>query len=413
MKEIAKEVYERLAAAIGPADFQLPTFLEKPVYIGDDYVGYLENQQNYINDFFDKVGEIARVALANNQSDLIKILFSQPVGGMDLSFHRALPDCCWRRPIFYRTDQSISGKVYEIQSPGSGWGDLPLLLDVFASRGYAISPWVINFTHSYAQIIIESTGHNKPKVFHMLDAASAPVGMRFLLASTRPPIRYWGLDRDVSMDAVDFVTAHSSAALTMANYFSRYLKLAEAGDLVFGLPPNLLYDQKAIYLLPFYRSTRSLFSSKIKDMFPFTTMVENCGFYDKTDSFVPIDTFDVWRKTSRRRWYLKYGGTDLGRNWGSRSVWRLDGSDAKKLLRQAAEKAARGEVWLLQEDVSRDNPDRTSSQGIQYLMTGKNERKHIKISAFYGGVRLLGTKVMVRKHFKVHGQFDTAIGIGI
>ena len=242
----------------------------------------------------------------------------------------------------------------------------------------------------------------------MLDASSAPAAMKYLLTQTRPMLKYWGLDKDVSMYNVDYVVAHSAASLVTSNYYNRYMALAREGKTVFGIPPNLLFDQKVIYLLPFYRETARFFSDEIRSILPFTTFIEGDGFFDENGQFVKIEDF-VRRKKSERRYILKYGGTDLSRNWGSRSVYRLSGSDRSKLLTEANRLAKEGEIWLIQEDISRQSISNISNNIRQIIDKGF----YVKLSAFYGIDRVLGIKVMARKHFKVHGQIDAYAGLGI
>lgn len=43
----------------------------------------------------------------------------------------------------------------------------------------------------------------------------------------------------------------------------------------------------------------------------------------------------------------------------------------------------------------------------------ENQKMYLKLSSFYGKGELIGIKVMGRKHFKVHGQKDTYVGLGI
>lgn len=408
MSLIEKYILEELKNSIGEGNFQLPLFFDKPIKIGNNLFYGIEKQQELINSFFDTVILIAHQAVDASDDDIIKILFSDSISGMDIDFHRSLPDFGWQKPTMYRTDQSVTGKIFEIQVPGSGWGDHPLYAKALLRMGHSLPEYVISYNRAYAQNIIKATNVECPKVYHMLDAASAPTSMKYLFTQTRPLLKYWSLDDTVSMYNVDFVVAHSAASLVTCNFYNVYMKLAKEGKLKFCIPPNLLFDQKAIYLLPFHRRTSYLFTDEIRSIFPFTSFIENDGFYDSDGQFVRLCDF-VKRKKSDRQYFLKYGGTDLSRNWGSRSVNRLSGSDCKVLLEKANNLSKKGEIWLLQEDVSNQFPINTSND----LTEIKNLGYHVKLSAFYGIEQLLGIKVMARKHFKVHGQADTYTGIGI
>jgi len=405
MNKLEKLILEEYKRTIGLGDFQLPLLFDTPVHIGKNLIKKLDEQRQYIDMFFKIIVGIGKKALHNEEEILVKLLFSESIAGMTKEYHMNLPDCCWTIPILYRTDQSVSGKIYEIQSPGSGWGDIPLLVYIFKQAGYIISDSYCKFADRYIENIITITGKNEPNIYHMTDAASAPVGMKYLLAITSEKLKYWGINKNVIMDKVDYVTAHSAAALITSNYFNEYLKLAVEGKVIFGIPPNLIFDQKSIYLLPFYRLTSDLFSDEIRTLFPFTTLIENDGFFDKNGKFISIKEF-ANRSKKQRLYYLKYGGPNLCKNWGSRGVHRLDGSDCEKRLNEANNLSKNGEVWLLQEDVSKEDINETSDE-IRAI------GEHIKLSAFNGICGQLGIRIMARSHFKVHGQSDTKIGLAI
>lgn len=419
MGDITQYIQEELANSIGGGNYQLPLYFDHPIRIGDDMHCLIEKQRILINSFYATVADIARNALSDDNTPLLNILFSDFVAGMDLNYHRNLPECCWRKPVFFRTDQSVSGKIYELQSPGSGWGDIPLLSKALSKLECDLPKKLLSYGDEYAKNIISVTGKEQPKVCHMLDAASAPLGMRYLFAQTRPKLLYWGIDRDVSMDDVHYVAAHSAASLTTSNYFNYYLRLAESGQLVFGISPNLMFDQKAIYLLPFFRLTKDQFIDEIRNIFPFTTYLEinnagQYGFHDSNGEFVNVDEF-CKRKKSLRRYFLKYGGTDLSRNWGGRGIFRLDTgakNDCIEKLGQVRTLVEKGEIWLIQDDSSRFEASEASPDINQIVSTHKKS-PHIKISAFYGSECAIGVKVMARVHYKVHGQKDTYVGIGV
>ena len=186
------------------------------------------------------------------------------------------------------------------------------------------------------------------------------------------------------------------------------MKKAKEGRLVFSTAPNLIYDEKSIYVLPFYRKTRNFFSNEIRSIFPYTAIIENNGFYDENDHFISLESF-IKRKPCERKFYLKYGGPDTDRNWGSKAVFRLNGNDCGRLLYNANLLSKKGEIWLIQKDVSQDSYE-VLSQDIEEILKSKN---YVKISGYYGRERLFGVKIMARHHFKVHGQEDTLVGLGI
>ncbi len=405
----SKLVYEELAGRLGNNGCLSlrPLYFDAPIQLGAEKMSEVENKREGINAFLSRVAYIGKTALENHDESLLKLLFSEAPVGMNWTYHEELPDCCWNTPFLYRTDESLSGKIYEIQAPGSGWGDLYLFAKCYESIGYRVPQTLLDFPKIYASAIKKYTGCRRPRVYHMLDAASVPYNMRYLM-SLSDELAYWGIDGSVKMRDVDFVVSHSVASLVASNFFASYLEKERKGELLFSTQPNILFDEKAIYLLPFYRKTRDCFSDDVRKLFPFTSVIENGGFFDEQDVFVHLDEF-VKRPKEERRFFLKYGGPDTNRNWGSRSVYRLNGNDCEALLGMAKKKSENGEVWLLQRDCSM-NDDTFYSEDISRI---RNNKLYVKLSSFYGKDILFGVKIMARKHFKVHGQDDTYTGIGV
>lgn len=407
--ELVEAINRNLKETIGTNDLLLPLFLDKPINIGDAKCVEL-GRGDALKEFLTIVSKIAREAIFEQNTDITDILFSEAPLGLSIDYHKNLPECCWRIPILFRTDESVSGKVYEIQSPGSGWGDLHLYATSYRELGIDVPEEILSFPDKYAQNLILATGKECPKVFHMTDASSVPYSIRYLLGVTNK-LKYWGYSADVNMRNIDCLISHSVISIPSSNYFSDYLRMAADGDMVFAVPPNLIFDEKAIYLLPFYRKTRHYFSDRIRELFPFTTVLENGGFYDENGKFVRADEFSKL-SPNERGYYLKYGGPDTNRNWGSRSVFRLSGNDCNEKLESALEKVKEGEVWLLQKDESKIHDSNKISDDLKDLMFKK--KLHVKLSCFYGqDDEPMGIKIMARRHFKVHGQTDTFVGLGV
>lgn len=403
-----KSLYNtELSKAIGEGKWLTPAYYENPIQLGTLW-DIMVSQSSKINEFYSIISRIAQKALISDDRDILKLLFSEAPAGMDIEFHKKLPSSCWNAPIIYRTDQALSGLIYEIQAPGSGWGDLYLYAKCLKELGFKIPDRYFDFPNAYINNIVKATGKNNPKVFHMTDAASVPYSIKYLQAITSSGIHYWGLSPDVKMDEIDCLLAHSATSIVTSNYFKTYIERAKENHIVFGISPNLVFDEKVIYLLPFYRKTRDLFSDDIRQLFPFTTIIEDGGFIDIDDRFVSIEEF-VKRPSREKLYYLKYGGPDTNRNWGSRSVYRLDKTDSRKLLSKANELSQKGEIWLLQKDVSKLKSFKLTDDLESIL----KEKMTIKISGFYGMSEMFGVKVMARHFFKVHGQKDTFVGLGI
>lgn len=407
-RDIHEIVKEELSHKLGINSFSIPNFFGQPINIGQPALTDIRRKSRLITEFLAIVSHIAYESVHCNSQTIINILFSESPVGMTVAYHKALPSCCWEIPMIFRTDESISGKIYEIQAPGSGWGDLSLYAKGYKELGYEIPDWILDFPSKYENCFIDNIDNKSPRIFHMLDAASVPHSMRYLMAITSN-LRYWGLDKEVNMHDIDYVVSHSVVSIVTSNYFKDYLSLAREGKLKFAIQPNLIFDEKAIYLLPFYRETYKCFSDEIRNIFPFTSIIESGGFYNEEGAFENIGDF-CKRKPGDRKYYLKYGGPDISRNWGSRSVYRLSGNDCEMLLNMANELAKKGEIWLLQKEVSKELAPNASDEIVNLF---EKQKMYLKLSSFYGKGELMGIKVMGRKHFKVHGQKDTYVGLGI
>lgn len=408
MKDFTSFVKDELFQKIGIGDWRFPQYFDRPINLGLLKTSLID-EKGKIELFFSIVKELAQTALMNQDDEINRLLFSEAPAGLTIEYHQSLPKYGWNPPIMYRTDQSLSGKIYEIQAPGSGWGDLYLYALCLNHLGYKIPPEYFKFPTLYAENISNAVGKGNPHVFHMVDAASVPYSARYLQAITSDYLKYWGINHEVKMDDLDCIISHSVISLTTSNYFKIYLQKAADKKLVFSTSPNLIYDEKAIYILPFHRKTKSFFPEEIRSIFPFTSFIENNGFFDENENFVSLESF-IKRKPRDRKYYLKYGGPDTNRNWGSRTVFRLSGNDCEKLLMHANTLAQKGEIWLIQEDVSQNFSDIFYPQDIEDILRAGN---YVKISGYYGIHKLFGTKVMARHHFKVHGQEDTLVGLGI
>ena len=216
MKVVDDELLNReLISKIGIGNDRHPMFCASPILLGEKVFNGLLTQQTLINQFYNIVGQIGKLAIKGEMEGIVKtILFSEVVAGMDIAYHRELDDFAWEPPLFYRTDQSVDGKIFEIQAPGSGWGDLPLIKKILNDLGVIDNLSALDFEQKYISAYRKLTDKQYPHVGYFLDASSNPISMRYLLAVTHNEIGYWGMDANVLMDDLDCVVAHSASALT-------------------------------------------------------------------------------------------------------------------------------------------------------------------------------------------------------
>lgn len=369
-------------------------------------VAPFKEQGEVISRFFDGVLRVAKDHLHEDGSPAQRLLFSDLPSHVGLDYHRRLPDQLWTKPLFYRTDQSLAGRIYEIQAPGSGWGDFELLSRSFSAIGVHLND-ASTFNARFVDQVREISGTATPSILHLVDNASVPWGIRFFIETTRPDLQYWGYDADVDVLDVDLVRSHSFYGLAAENLYRLRLERARDGRTRFDLPAHVLFDQKAPTVLPFDSATRGYFDDAVRDLFPFTSVVRVDGFQDHDGTTVTWDEFKA-RPPRDRMYFLKYGGPDVSRNWGSRAVYRMDSKNNFAQLDSALADVRGGEVWLLQvADAERQDVTFWDHE----IEEARSELRTAKMSAFHGPLGLLGGKVMLRDHPKVHGQSDTALAL--
>lgn len=364
-----------------------------------------------IQEFFDCCLDIFEGALQGKFTrDLYRWLLNDTPASLRRRWHLSLPHAVYKRPLFFRTDECPEGKIMELQCPGSGWGDLAFLKELYLEVN-----WLSEATRQklamfdpaavFASEVAKAVGRNDPSVLHLLDNASAPASVKYFMTATSPPLRHWGFDKGIENKSCDLVRSHSFFGLVSENLFSARLKRAERGETHFDLPPLVVFDQKTPLALPFMDETRDFFSDKIRSMLVYSTPLTPYGFRDEHGQQISFDAL-LTRPARSPMYFAKYAGVDVSRNWGSRAVFRL--SDNKKTLKEIREDVERGRPWIVQPDVSGKAAvafyDREENQ-LQ------NKTLYAAYSRFYGPTKIIGTRVRYRSTVKVHGQPDTATGL--
>lgn len=360
-----------------------------------------------LNEFFDKAIDVFEAALAGELSgEILSLLLNETPDFLGASFHRRVLDRRRSRPQFFRTDEVGAGRIVEVQCPGSLWGDCEALAALAADRGEPAPSLAQAFTSQLTALL-----GTELRVHHLLDNASAPHTMRYFIERTRPMVRYFGIDPGVAQMDCTFVRSHSFFGQAGENFFRPRLERYFDGELLFDLPPLIIFDEKITLALPFMDATRELFSDDVRDALVFSTPVTPSGFSTPDGEWLTLEQFAA-RKREDRRWFLKYAGSDVSINWGSRAVYTLDnlGRDAcLRKLQDAALRGQSGQVWIVQPQEQNDDqvefikPNGTS-------LTANLTAKH---STFYGPGGYLGAVIQHRNFYKVHGQSDTIISLGV
>ena len=358
-----------------------------------------------IREFFHTALNIFRAALHNKTDPiLLHWLLNETPQSLNISYHRVLRNRHFTIPVFFRTDEVMPGRIAEIQCPGSLWGELQLTYDYASGsnpKSGEISP-AVQFSAQLTDFL-----KTRPIVHHLLDNASAPAGMRYFIEKTRGAgVKYWSIDHKCTVRECNFIRSHSFFGLCAENEFR--WRLAHVGKgVTYDLPPHALFDQKAPLVLPFWSLTRSLFSDEIRSLFTYTTPLLPAGIELPEGSRITIEEFARWPR-SHRSYYLKYAGTDVALNWGSKAVYRLSNmssADCLEFLHRCVSRYKKGHIWLLQkEETHDDNTTFLTRDGSTHTA-----KLRARFSAFYGPLDCLGILAMHRHHNKVHGKPDTVL----
>ena len=185
-----------------------------------------------------------------------------------LRYHRNLEDRHFTLPVFFRTDEVKPGRIIEIQCPGSAWGELQVAFEYAVEMGYLgreESP-ADRFAAQLTDFLRDT-----PVVHHLLDNASAPPGMRYFIEKTRPRVRYLSIDHGVRASDCNFIRSHAFFSICSdKDFLPRLSKVG--GGVTYDLPPHILFDNKALLVLPFWstdpRSVLRRYSGPVSFYYP-------------------------------------------------------------------------------------------------------------------------------------------------
>ncbi len=312
-------------------------------------------------------------------------------------------------PVFFRTDEVIPGKICEMQCPASAWGIYEQLYHFYKHFGFEISSFPKSLSENFSDALTQYM-ETPPLIHHLTDNSSIPHDMRFFIQQTRKHgLKYYSYDKGITPYNCNFIRSHAFAGLLADNYALDRLEGYKTGKLNYDLPPSILFDEKVIYSFPFWHKTSQYYSDNIRDIFPYAQIITPEGFTLEDGTEVSIEDF-CRRSQKQRNYYIKYAGSDLSFNWGSKGVYfagSFSGIKCKELLDGIMKKYNKKQYWVIQRGYR-------IKENTCYISRDNDIKKpdvYSKFSGFYGPNGLMGILVMQLAFHKVHGTEQTIVSI--
>ena len=327
-------------------------------------------------------------------------------------FHLSLSEHQLRTPLFFRTDEPAHGKCSEIQCPGSGW-ELAELIWGIANKFPKWFNKPKHFIQSPAKGTIAAMRtflNSEPVVHHLTDNASSPHGMRYWIQKTRKAgARYFTYDQNVGYKDCNLIRSHDFVSLLHHNFFNERMRMCDEKRLWFDLPPAALFDAKGIMAWPFWQETRDAFSDAERSILPYTALIEKKGVPLADGRYLPLKEI-LLNRPREKVYFIKYAGTDVGINWGSRAVYRSDTLSrvqSEELISRIGKDLNRNRYWIIQEALKQ------TDKVMYWARNGAlaTVKANAKWSAFYGPQGLISLLTFHRRSHKVHGSPDTIFSL--
>jgi hypothetical protein len=329
-----------------------------------------------------------------------------------VAYHRALTEQQHRTPVFFRTDEMYDGKVTEIQCSGCSWGLAEQLRDLYEAYESTFGP-AVHFPESlssqFAQALRGYLGTD-PVVHHLVDNASRPHGMNYFIQRLRDqgvPHLYY--DGEIHPRDCNFIRAHDFISLPTHNFFKERMERCNRGEVLFDLPPSCLFDGKIIMAWPFWQKTRDAFDDEVRSLFPYTYIVEPSGVVLADGERVTIEEFCAIPRR-KRKYYIKYAGTDVAINWGSKGVYlatHFSEQKCREMMDRVLADREHGRYWIIQESIRQSEPVVALERNDELTETDA----YSKLSGFYGPDGLMAILVMHLRSHKVHGTAESILSL--
>ncbi len=347
--QMDKEINEAIGVDIGWTGL----IASRPYPMDESTLQGFRSRYSLIKTFQEQTLALFRASL-NQECDpeIAQMVVGELPDTLGIPYHRQLTDRQHRTPVFFRTDEVASGKLFEVQCCGSGWclaeQIRQLYCDnerVFGAGSISRTPWPPP-SPGLSRGIWRRAPYPSPR------GQRVPAhGMRYFIQRTRRQgARYFSYDRGVSPADCNFVRSHDFITLPHHNFFADRMERCNQGQVFFDLPPSNLFDGKIILAWPFWEKTRSWYSDEVRSLFPHAGIIRPDGIELEGGERISLEEF--CRIPQRKReFYIKYAGTDINMNWGSKSVYlasTFSQVQCRKLLDTILADGRRHRHWIVQ-----------------------------------------------------------------
>lgn len=367
-------------------------------------------------EFLETTLSLFQASLAGDfDPEVADLLINEAPPRLGPSYYHGLAPAQVKPPVYFRTDEVVPGKACEIQCPGSLWGVHEQLHGLHTSHHHALTgassparePMSAHFARS-----LRGYMRAEPVIHHYIDGSTNPAGTRFFIQRTRAAgLRYRGYDRGIGPRDCNFVRHHIFQSHECDKFQPERRLRCEAGELWYDLPPLAIFSEKIPQILPFWEKTRSLYSDRVRDLFPYTALVTPAGVRMEDGTTVGVDEF-CRMPAAKRTFFLKYASSDLTLCSRGKGVFYAKTWSRGKLRAFFDEILAgwdKGKYWILQ---TAHLPHARATYLTRHGELAE-AKVHSKISTFYGPDGLMGILLMQRPFYKVHGTLETITTIAV
>ena len=373
------------------------------------YTGF-HDRYHVIKNFQQTVLDLCNRSLKREIDPVIaKVLLNEILPAFGEDYHRSVLEWRLDTPIFFRTDESVPGKITEIQCPGSGWGECSVLADYYTEQGFECG-CLSNLPQRFVQDVNSLFPNGEARIHYLLDNCALPNTTTYFIQQTRKHhLQYFAFDRRLRARDANLIRSHTFLGLIGECNFSERLAKYREGELIFDFPPTMIFDQKMSLLLPFWSHTRAYFDDRVREIFPHTSLVTPDGVTLASGESMTLEQFAT-RSPWDRDCYLKYAGYDIPLHLEGRGVYyfgEMTAHHCREILSGVAADYRRGKYWILQESYQEQ------AEARYFEADGRRQSGSFdtKYSAYYGPSGLMSIDVMHGRGAILRQSLSTVIGV--